>query len=87
MDAAPPRAAGRVWAAFIGIDPDELTGKTSALARDHDALVHLVRVVEDQRSRLRALGAPTADADALLVKLQWELAATRGGAAVPQSGR
>ena len=45
------------------------------LARDREALLDLVRLVEDRRARLEAEGEPTGDTDALLAKLHWELAA------------
>jgi hypothetical protein len=77
----PVERRARVWAAFIGVDVDAVVPALRSLASDRDALAHLVHVVADRRVHLAVAGAPTAEADALLSKLRWELAAL--GAAVP----
>ena len=75
----PVEQRARVWAAFIGVDPEELRERAAAggadLARDRDALAELIQSVEARRARLAAAGAATEDADALLAKLTWERAA------------
>ena len=71
----PVERRARVWAAFIGVDPAAIVAGTASLAHDRDALLHLLRLVEGRRSGLAAAGAPTENADALLAKLTWELAA------------
>ena len=71
----PVERRARVWAAFVGVDPAAMVAGTASLARDRDAVLHLLRLVEARRERLATAREPTDDADALLAKLTWELAA------------